>query len=270
MRLSIKEPPIVPQRDLSQWATVDVFGADPSGERDSSTAVQAAIDSGATTVFFPGRYRLAQTVQVRGVVERLVGLGGHINYGINTEPSFRIAEGAAPTVSIEHLSYVGGGVEVDSNRTLIARSVSDCDFMPTDKAVGAEWYFEDVVTHRLKLDRQRVWARQLNVENEGTHIVNRAGQLWILGYKTERGGTLIQTLEGGSTELLGGFSYTTTAGKLAPMFDTVDSQLWAFFGEVCFNGDPFQTLVREVRGNQTKLIDRDAGSTWPYSARPHQ
>ncbi len=36
MRLLIKEPPVIPQRDLSQWATVDAFGADPSGERDSS------------------------------------------------------------------------------------------------------------------------------------------------------------------------------------------------------------------------------------------
>ncbi len=268
MRLSIKEPPLVPQRDLSQWATVDAFGADPSGERDSSAAFQTAIDSGATTVFLPGRYRLAKTVEVRGVVERLVGLGGHINYGISTQPSFRIAEGAASVVCIEHLSYVGGGIEVDSNRTLLARSVSDCEFMPTDKAMDAQWFFEDVVTHRLKLDRQRVWARQLNVENEGTHLVNRNGQLWILGYKTERGGTLIQTIGGGQTELLGGFSYTTTAGKLAPMFETVDSQIWAFFGEVCFNGDPFQTLIREVRGNQTKQIGRDEATTWPYSGRP--
>ncbi len=201
---------------------------------------------------------------MRGVVERIVGLGGHINYGISTQPSFRIAEGAAPVVSIEHLSYVGGGIEADSNRTLLARSVSDCEFMPTEKAVGAEWFFEDVVTHRLKLDRQRLWARQLNVENEGTHIVNRDSLLWILGYKTERGGTLIQTMDGGETELLGGFSYTTTAGKLAPMFETVDSQIWAFWRSLfqrrsLSNADPrgaweADQTDRSRRGNDLALF----------------
>ena len=58
----------------------------------------------------------------------------------------------------------------------------------------------------------------MNIENLGTHLTNEAGTVWILGYKTERGGTLAHTLAGGRTEILGGFSYTTTGGKLAPMF----------------------------------------------------
>ena len=60
--------------------------------------------------------------------------------------------------------------------------------------------------------------RQLNVENEGTHIVNDRSDLWVLGCKTERGGTLLETQGKGNSEILGGFSYTTTAGKLGPMF----------------------------------------------------
>jgi hypothetical protein len=46
-------------------------------------------------------------------------------------------------------------------------------------------------------------------------------------------GTLVHTLGGGRTEILSGFSYTTTAGKLAPMFENTDSSIWAFFSEVC-------------------------------------
>ena len=75
------------------------------------------------------------------------------------------------------------------------------------------------------------------------------GDVWMLGYKTERGGTLAHTLGGGHTEILGGFSYTTTAGKLAPMFVNDDSSVWAFFNEVCFDGDPFATL-----GGQRLLV----------------
>ena len=109
-----------------------------------------------------------------------------------------------------------------------------------------------------------VSARQLNIENEGTHLLNDAGDLWILGYKTERGGTLLDTRGGGRSEVLGGFSYTTTAGKLAPMFVTADSPVFAFFSEVCYSGDPFQTLIRETRGTETKEIKKGEGGTWPY------
>ncbi len=129
-------------------------------------------------------------------------------------------------------------------------------------------FFEDFVTHDLKFKGQRVWARQLDVENEGTHIVNDHGDLWILGYKTERGGTLLETRGGGRSEILGGFSYTTTAGKLAPMFVTDNSSVFAFFHEVCYNDDPFETLIRETRGNETRVVKRGEGGVTPYIAMP--
>ena len=78
----------------------------------------------------------------------------------------------------------------------------------TARVEGAEWFFEDVVTHDLHLKKQKLWARQLNIENQGTHLINDGGDLWILGYKTERGGTLLDTRGGGRSEVLGGFSYT--------------------------------------------------------------
>jgi len=115
---------------------------------------------------------------------------------------------------------------------------------------------------------QKVWARQLNVENEGTHITNDGGELWVLGYKTERGGTLLHTLGGGQSEVFGTFSYTTTAGKLAPMFLTQDSSAFAFFSEVCYTGDPFATLVREIRKGVTKEVKRGDGTVTPYVGVP--
>jgi hypothetical protein len=61
----------------------------------------------------------------------------------------------------------------------------------------------------------------------------------------------------------GGFSYTTTAGKLAPMFVNDNSSVFAFFGEVCFNGDPFAALVSEQRGGQVQTVKRGEGATLP-------
>ena len=266
LRLAVKEPPEVPIDDPKTWANVDDFGADPTGQRDSSAAIQKAMDSGATTVFLPGSYALQKTVIIRGKVRRVVGVGGAIDYFRKTKPDFRIADGESPVVLLEHFAFIHGGLEIDTRRTAVLRSVSDCDLASTGKSEGGELFFEDFVTHDLKLKKQKVWARQLNVENEGTHLVNDHSDLWILGYKTERGGTLLETRGGGRSEVLGGFSYTTTAGKLAPMFVTDNSSVFAFFSEVCFSGNPFAVLIQETQHQQTKTMKRGEGTTAPYLA----
>lgn len=265
LRLPVKEPPEPPADEPQRWANVDDFGADPTGQKNSAPAIQKAIDSGATTVFFPGSYALEDTVIVRGKVSRLVGVGGMIDYAGRAKPDFRITDGNAAAVTLEHFAYVHGGVEIDTRRTVIFRSVSDCDLRCTARSAGGELFCEDFVTHHLQLKNQHVWARQLNVENEGTHIVNDGGRLWVLGYKTERGGTLLHTRNGGASEILGGFSYTTTAGKLAPMFQTENASVFTFFTEVCYNGDPFTTLIREVRQGKEVTVQRGEGGTAPYA-----
>jgi hypothetical protein len=266
IRLAVKETPDAMMDPPGTWANVDRFGADATGQADSSAAIQRAMDSGATTVFLPGSYNLRSTVFIRGKVRRLVGLGGAINYGKGLRPDLRLVDGEATTVHLEHFSHIDGGLEVDTARTLVLRSVSDCTLRFGPRAEGGELFAEDFVTHGLALRKQRLWARQLNIENEGTHLDNEGGDVWILGYKTERGGTLVQTRARGRTEVLGGFSYTTTAGKLAPMLVNEDSNVFAFFAEVCFNGDPFLTLIRESRDGEIREIARGAGTTLPYSS----
>ncbi len=266
LRLTVKEPPEVPADAPKTWANVDNFGADPTGQQDSSASIQRAMDSGATTIFLPGSYLLESTVVIRGKVHRVVGVGGMIDYFSKVKPDFRIADGTSPVVLLEHFAYIHGGIEIDTRRTVVFRSVSDCDLTFTREAEGGDLFFEDFVTHNLNLTKQEVWARQLNVENEGKHIVNNGGQLWVLGYKTERGGTLLETSGRGRSEILGGFSYTTTAGKLSPMFVTDNSSVFTFFTEVCFNGDPFATLIRESRNGSEVTVSRGDGTTAPYSS----
>ena len=167
----MKETPEVPRDDPKTWANVNDFGADPNGQTDSSAAIQKATDSGATTMFLPGNYSLKSTVVIRGKVRRVVGIGGMIDYTAQVRPDLRIVDGEAPVVMLEHFAYIHGGLEVDTRRTLVLRSVSDCDVTSTARAEGSEWFFEDVVTHNLTLKRQKLWARQLNIENEGTHTL---------------------------------------------------------------------------------------------------
>ena len=262
--LAVKETPELPPDPSKGWANVDDYGADPTGNNDSSMAIQKAIDSGATTIFFPGSYNLTRPVKIRKSARSLVGVGGWIDYNHHSKPDFIIEDGKSPVVVIEHFAPINGGIEINTSRTVVLRSVEAAAVVCKKKG---DLFFEDVVTNDLRFNPgQHVWARQLNVENEGTHITNDGGKLWVLGYKTERGGTLLHTKRSGSSEILGGFSYTTTAGKLAPMIVNDNSAVFTFFGEVCFNGDPFEQLLQETRNKSTKVIKRGEGSAAPYSS----
>lgn len=267
LRLPVRETPEAVLDPLEDWANVDDFGADPTGQRDSSVAVQKAMDSGARTVFLPGSYNLRSTVVISGRVRRLVGLGGTINYGKGLRPDFRLLDGDASTFQLEHFSNIHGGIEVDTARTLVVRSVSDCRLEFTARATGGDVFAEDFVTHGLALKKQKFWARQLNIENEGTHLSNDGGDVWVLGYKTERGGSVLHARGGGRSEILGGFSYTTTAGKLAPMFVNDGASVFAYFAEVCYNGNPFAVVVRESRGGEVREVRKGEGSALPYVGR---
>jgi hypothetical protein len=268
LRLPLKETPVPVWDDPSTWATVSCRVDDPKGRADYADEIQKAVDSGASTVFLPENYHLSRTVILRGKVRRVLGISGSINYWAkDPAPDFRIEAGDGSPIFIESFSGLRGGLELTSRRTVVIRSARPWSIKSTEAARGGDIFFEDGGGHGYQFTGQQVWARQLNIENEGTHLSNDGGQVWILGYKTERGGVLAHTLNGGKTEILGGFSYTTTAGKLAPMFVNEDSSLWTFFGEVCYNKDPFTTLVRETRNGETRELKSDAAHTAPYSGR---
>jgi hypothetical protein len=267
LQLPIVEAPDVNDEPVANWANVVDFGADPTGNRDSSAAIQRAVDSGASTIFLPGFFRLTSTIELRANVDRVIGTGGWIDYEELVSPDFRVMDGASPNIQIEHLSSVNGGIEVTSSRTVCLKSIGVQSLWFSEKAKSGRLFLEDVTTNNLQFDEQKIWARQLNVENEGLHISNRNSDLWILGYKTERGGTLLHTSNGGRSEVLGGFSYTTTAGELAPMFVTEDASVFAFFGEVCYSGNPFKTIVKERQQGVERIVVRGAGESLPYIAK---
>ncbi|MEZ4270190.1 MAG: hypothetical protein R3C68_01745 [Myxococcota bacterium] len=70
-------------------------------------------------------------------------------------------------------------------------------------------YIEDAVGLWDFTAGQRIWARQYNTESPaeyGPQTRNHGGAtLWVLGIKTERANTVVETLNGGTTEIIGGF-----------------------------------------------------------------
>ena len=41
--------------------------------------------------------------------------------------------------------------------------------------------------------------------------------------------------------------------------------VFAFFAEVCFDGDPFAVRIKETRGGEIKTVGNNEGKTLPYS-----
>ena len=75
---------------------------------------------------------------------------------------------------------------------------------------------------------------------------------------------LIDLLAGTSTHAAG-FSYYNHCGKPAPVFVNHESSVWAFFGGVCYTGDPFAKVIRKTRGGVTKMPGRDEAGAVPCS-----
>jgi hypothetical protein len=247
LKLPIEETPYFEDTTLSHWKSVVAYGADPRGINDSSTAVQAAIDSGATTVYFPtGLYVVSRTILVRGKVRMLEGFDSSINPAgsvfrdpDNPVPFFKIEDGTSD-VTLNHMRlgvfypHPSPGVifvQQDSPRPVVLRDSvigmlpANIAYQNTSRGTGT-LFVEDVAGHPWHiLFPQKVFARQLNPEGNATKLINKGGRVWILGLKTEGTGTNIETDQGGSTELLGGLIYPVwKVPDEVPGFRVIDSR----------------------------------------------
>jgi hypothetical protein len=235
------EPPVEPVRD---WVSVTDFGArafDSDGQidyRDDTDAVQAAIDSGAKTIYFPpGRYLLSDTVTVRNNVQRIefrgsgIGVTDHNEFG-DGRPLIRVADGTAGVVVFNQIGDIDSSnmpnkrapyILQDTSRSLVIRDSALSGFRSGDDA--GPLFLEDVCCGHLQLDHQEVWARQLNVETDDSPMItNDGGDLWVLGLKTERTSTVIESSDGARTEVLGGLLYPADAVPAErPAFINTDS-----------------------------------------------
>ncbi len=277
LNLPIKETPIVPWDDVKSWAGAQQFGAKEGDGQDDSAAIQKAIDSGATTVYLPrGNYNIGDTVVIRGNVRRIIGCRAWLDMTDALrkagKPAFRFEDGIAPVVIVEGMStdFAGGAhcfLENNAKRTLVLHRLA-INYQGGDAYRGkgsGEVFIEDVVGHNFRFKNEKLWARQFNVEGGGVHISNDGGTQWILGYKTEGGGTLHQTTNDGTTEILGGMAYSSGQNLTTPMFIVENSRATFSFCEIDFGGGHFHTILRETKGGETKEL-KDTDPRWSGNA----
>lgn len=255
--LPVAETPAAPADPPAAWGK---FTAANYGD---TSRLQALLNSGASTVYFPAGGYLSfdeRAVTVPATVRRIVGFSSVINgdaAGVNGGGIRFIVEGdSAEPLTVEQFGY---GVTVEQRgRRPVALKYGKFAYLAGPGA--GDLYLEDVEIGPLNLVAgQRVWARQLNDEYGGTKITNPGADLWILGLKTERAGTVIETTAGGRTELLGTLIYPSRPfsaeeqGRAA--FISRDSAMSLIYSESVYcAGCGYRIHVEETRAGVTRRL----------------
>lgn len=130
-------------------------------------------------------------------------------------------------------------------------------------------FVEDVVARKIALTSQQqpVFMRQINPESRQWILRNHGASLWILGLKTEGYGTIVETTNGGRTEVLGGLVYPAWApppehnqpGPHEPAFINDESDFCAFFATEAWKRHwNYMEPVRERRREHTRVLTLEA------------
>lgn len=269
LNLPVEDPPEPFVEPVSKWVV-------PENQGDCTKAIQSAIDSGATTLFFkPTEYRVTDTIHVRGKVRRIVGVreatlrGEQKDFGMK-KPMLRFDGTAKDPVTVEHLGLSTWphplyAMELATSQTVHLKGVyapSYIELRNTPEATGKLFLTEAIFP--VKLDHpQSVWIRHFNVENNPfdankplpTYLINRGGTVWILGMKTESPAYHVVTSNGGRTEILGGFFRDHFSNSGTPYFTTQDASLAATYTQYAWAPGKSRNLQGvEQRGGETKEL----------------
>ena len=271
LSLSIAQAPEFHDNDFTRWASVIEYGAVANDSSDDSIAIQAAIDSGKATVYFPpGTYRIKNTVHIRGGVKRVLGMFAVIapekSY-TNNNPAFRFDDIKSDFVIFERFVFSRNhwespslrfsyAFEQTSSKPVVIRHILGNKYRSTS---GSGYLFlEDVCCGNVAIYQQNMWARQLNIEGVGAEpmLANNGGNAWILGYKTERANTVLMTTLGGKSELLGGSFYPgPSVPSDLPLIVNEQSQHSLIYVERSpVPSQFFNSQVRETKNSQTKTL----------------
>lgn len=284
LRLPIEETPAYWDSDSSHWANALDFGCLPGDDRDDGPCLEKALASGKSTLYLPpGRYDCDRTLVLGPSLRHLLGNGASLVPG----PSFADAKrpktllrvvGKGSLLTLENLtlshwnsSHPGALLlEHASPRDLALKSLlmwDDCISLAYRGGPDAgKLFLEDVsnqgnATGWEFAPGQRIWARQFNVEGKRRKILNQGASLWILGIKTEKAATVIETRAGGKTELLGGLLYPTdvdTTGEIPAFINDGSSVSLSYAHTAYRTQSAYRIHVREKQGSAVRSLGSDS------------
>ena len=239
----------------------------PNDGIDDTPSIQAAIDSGASTVYLPnGVWTVDGDLELRGNVRRFLGTEAQmVASSFRSErPRFVIGPDGPSPVKIERLANFGFTgtaplFEHASDRTVVFESVTGLHYRPTAERPG-RLYLNDTVGGAILFRNQFVYANQLNIEEDTTlpgadldaRVVNDGAVVAILGFKTEMPGVHVKTVNGGRTDLVGQHQLNNF-GSGTPQYVTEDASLSVVLNVKPYAepGTTYGTVV-ETRGGEAR------------------
>lgn len=241
LRMPVKiSPTINYDSNLDNWVNVRDFGAICSDDLDDAAAIQAAVDfaveNNKTTIYFPGcslsgtdKYLMNdQYVTLSGNIQHVIGLGNAYIQG----NGFILDNTYADEITFEHLygSFNQLSIEnSDVKRTIIIEDVTGTG-LTTDNGFTFLNNFGGTIS--ITNPFSETYGRGINtylydedVASEGiVNIVNQGGRLWLSGVRNEQPNSVMATIGGGQSELLGGMIYIWQETEDPILFYTDDSE----------------------------------------------
>lgn len=273
MRLPVAENPTVPGYPADQWIGANSMGARSDGSGDDTGAIQAALDSGKPVVYLrSGTYFVSHTLRVPETVRAIVGFEAQIDatrgsFGPSSSAAvFSAAEPSAEPLVISQLLFnaPAGVFDVASpaGRSIALQDVhvegqplggSPSQVFLSNVEGGKGWRFTA---------GQQVWARQLDAEqSSGVKIQNDGASVWILGLKTERPTTVLESTNGARTELLGALLYPANVmPEGVPAFTSSDATQSLVFATSAYGRERNYDVLVDLTQNgvHKQLTSEDA------------
>ncbi|MEO0986454.1 MAG: glycosyl hydrolase family 28-related protein [Cyanobacteria bacterium J06639_14] len=267
LNLPVKEFPEFNDSNPENWGKFE-----PRWYGDTA-GLQDLLNAGQSTIYFPaGRYFSynQRVVTVPPTVKKIVGFSSIVNGDKNGENGggikFVVEGDSKDPLIVEGFGY---GVTVENNAERDV-ALKNGKYKYTDGPGASDLYIENIEIGRLDLqDTENVYAWQLNTESldaARTKVTNSGANMVVFGIKTEGKGTVIETIDGGKTEVLGGsilpIQPFSAAENKEAAFSIVDSP--GLDSEASINirfrhyerpETMYDILVEETRDGETRQLE---------------
>lgn len=255
-----------------QWASPEDYDIKAGSGGDDTAAIQAALSSGRSVVYFPKRQYRSNSLTVPPTVKRIELM--HVQLLRLSSPTYApvliVKEASSSPLVVSH-SGKGSYVEAQAARDVVAlgnfgfrnKQTSPIRVFLENASAGTDDQFAT--------PGAQLWIRNLNNEYGGCEDFGGAnvrvfgGKVWLLGFKTEnKPHPPFWVKNGGVLEVLGGYVNEACNCDAYPLIKNENSTVSATI--VTSHTDVFDTFVSETRGDVTKTLSHDK---LPIRGVPH-
>jgi len=239
---NIPNTPELVDNDFSHWVSVASFGpaCQPNSNQDAASCIQAALNSGKSTIYFPfGDYLISTTLHVPSSVNRIVGaksvlsnVGAWDNW--MTVPVFSFDGNGTTPVELRNIGLGSNtrGLVYNGSAPLALVDVpmGSVTVSNTTAGTGTIYIEDSPFAHGdfTLASNQSMYIRQDDVETgNGFHSRVNGGHVWVFGMKTEGAGNELWNVSNATFELLGSFG-TVACGYSNPCGGSPGNQAFIF------------------------------------------